>query len=65
MWNRMPLRSYETIGRAQAYARTLQTRFDGAVFVVVLSPFASYAFRWLIKVKRGNGRIVGGAYVGR
>jgi hypothetical protein len=59
------LRSYGTIGRAQAYARQLATRFPGAVFVVELSPFASYAFRWLIRVQRGNGRIIGGAYVGR
>jgi hypothetical protein len=61
----LPLRSYSTIGRAQAYARTLQARFPNAEFVVVLSPFASYAFRWLIKVQRGERYLCGGAYVGR
>ena len=59
------LRSYSTIGRAQAYARKLQTRFPNAEFVVVLSPFASYAFRWLIKVQRGERHLARGCYVGR
>lgn len=61
----LPLRNYSTIGRAQAYARKLQTRFPDCEFVVVLSPFQSYAFRWLIKVNRGGRYIAGGAYVGR
>lgn len=61
----LPLRNYGTIGRAQAYARTLQTRFPNAQFVVVLSPFQSYAFRWLIKVQRGERYLAAGCYVGR
>lgn len=51
------LRSYTTIGRAQSFARTLQTRFPDRTFTVILSPFASYPFRWLIRT--------GTAYVGR
>lgn len=51
------LRSYTTIGRAQSFARKLQARFPDRTFVVVQSPFASYAFRWLIKT--------GSAYVSR
>jgi hypothetical protein len=51
------LRSYSTIGRAMSYARKLQTKFPDRTFTVVLSPFSSYAFRYLIRT--------GSAYVGR
>lgn len=51
------LRSYSSIGRAQAYARRLAAKFPDRTFVVVLSPFTSYAFRYLIKT--------GSAYVSR
>jgi len=61
----LPLRNYSTIGRAQSYARKLQARFPDVVFVVVLSPFQSYAFRFLIKVQRGGRYIAGGTYVCR
>lgn len=59
------LRSYRTEKRAEGYARVLRARFPDAEFEVVLSPFWSYAFRWLIRVRKG-GRYWGGGdvYVG-
>lgn len=61
-----PLRSYRTIARAESFARVLRARFPNAVFDVVPSPFQAYAFRYLIKVTKGDRGIVGGdVYVGR
>jgi F0F1-type ATP synthase alpha subunit len=63
----MKLRSYKTEAHALAYARILQATTKDATFKVWLSPFAAYAFRYLIHCSKSSG-IAGaakGSWVGR
>jgi hypothetical protein len=60
------LRSYSTQKRAEIYARALRRRFPRAEFEVRLSPFFTYAFRYLILCHRSaDGRVIAGAWVSK